>query len=87
MDPLHLLFPVFLARSDSKVNEKAEGTLCDGYTKSACINLHAVVNIFCEMNNIVALTETVEVGCPRHPGATTIGNQLQDGDRTDGGKT
>jgi len=28
--------------------------------------------------------ETVEVGCPRHPGATTIGNQLQDGDRTDG---
>ena len=45
MDPLHLLFPVFLARSDSKVNEKAEGTLCDGYTKSACINLHAVLNI------------------------------------------
>ena len=30
------------------------------------------------------LTETVEVGCPRHPGATTIGNQLQDGDHTDG---
>ena len=29
-------------------------------------------------------SETVEVGCPRHPGATTIGNQLQDGDRTDG---
>ena len=28
--------------------------------------------------------EIVEVGCPRHPGATTIGNQLQDGDRTDG---
>ena len=28
--------------------------------------------------------ETVEVGCPRHPGANTIGNQLQDGDRTDG---
>ena len=28
--------------------------------------------------------ETVEVGCLRHPGATTIGNQLQDGDRTDG---
>ena len=28
--------------------------------------------------------ETVEVGYPRHPGATTIGNQLQDGDRTDG---
>ena len=28
--------------------------------------------------------ETVEVGCPRHPGASTIGNQLQDGDRTDG---
>ena len=28
--------------------------------------------------------ETVEVGCPRHPGATIIGNQLQDGDRTDG---
>ena len=41
---------------------------------------------FCEraVNNIVALTETVEVGCPRHPGVTTIGNQLQDGDRTDG---
>ena len=37
-----------------------------------------------KVNNIVALTETVEVGCPRHPGATTIGNQLQDGDRTDG---
>ena len=45
MDPLHLLFPVFLARSDSQVNEKAEGTLCDGYMKSACINLHAVLNI------------------------------------------
>ena len=28
--------------------------------------------------------ETVEVGCPRHPGGTTIGNQLQDGDHTDG---
>ena len=28
--------------------------------------------------------ETVEVLCPRLPGATTIGNQLQDGDRTDG---
>jgi len=37
-----------------------------------------------DINNFVALTETVEVGCPRHPGATTIGNQLQDGDRTDG---
>ena len=36
------------------------------------------------VNNFVALTETVEVGCLRHPGATTIGNQLQDGDRTDG---
>jgi len=35
------------------------------------------------VNNIVALTETVEVGCLRHTGATTIGNQLQDGDRTD----
>ena len=36
------------------------------------------------INNIIALTETVEVGCPRHPGATAIGSQLQDGDRTDG---
>ena len=36
------------------------------------------------INNIVALTENVEVGCPRHPGATTIGNHLQDEDRTDG---
>ena len=36
------------------------------------------------VNNFVTLSETVEVGCPRHPGATTIGNQLQDGDRTDG---
>ena len=36
------------------------------------------------LNNIVALTETVEVGCPRHPGATTIGYQLQDGDCADG---
>jgi len=36
------------------------------------------------INNFVALSETVEVGCPRHPGATTIGNQLQDGDCTDG---
>ena len=36
------------------------------------------------LNNFVALTETVEVGCPRHPGVTTIGNQLQDGDRIDG---
>ena len=26
----------------------------------------------------------MEVGCLRHPGPTTIGNQLQDGDRTDG---
>ena len=35
-------------------------------------------------NNFVALTESVEVGCPRHPGATTIGSQLQDGDRSVG---
>jgi len=35
------------------------------------------------VNNFLALSETVEVGCPRHPGATTIGNQLQDGDGTD----
>ena len=26
----------------------------------------------------------MEAGCPRHPGATTIGRQLQDGDCTDG---
>ena len=37
-----------------------------------------------EINNFIALTEYVEVGCPRHPGATTIGIQFQDGDRTDG---
>ena len=36
------------------------------------------------VNNLVAVTESVEVGCPRHPGAATIGNQLQDGDPTDG---
>ena len=36
------------------------------------------------ITNFVALTDSVEVVCPRHPGATTIGNQLQDGDRTDG---
>ena len=36
------------------------------------------------VNNFVAVTETVEVGCLRHPGATNIGKQLQDGDRTDG---
>jgi len=36
------------------------------------------------VNNFVTLTETVEDGCLRHPGATTIGSQLQDGDRTDG---
>ena len=29
---------------------------------------------FFMLNNFAALTETVEVGCPRHPGATTIGN-------------
>lgn len=39
MVTLNLLFPVFLARSDSKVNKKAEGTLCDGYTISACIKI------------------------------------------------
>ena len=41
---------------------------------------------FYDVNYIKQLrrSETVEVGCPRHPGATTIGNQLQDGDRTDG---
>ena len=51
MDTLYLLFPVFLARSDSKVNEKAERTLRDGYTKSACINLHEVLNkISCKIN-------------------------------------
>ena len=37
--------------------------------------------IFCKQ---LRRPETVEVGCPRHPEATTIGNQLQDGDRTDG---
>ncbi|XP_074614807.1 phospholipid phosphatase 4-like isoform X3 [Acropora palmata] len=36
------------------------------------------------LNNFVALTESVEVGSPRHPGATTIGSQLQDGDRSVG---
>jgi len=36
------------------------------------------------VNNFVALTESVEVGCLRHPGAATIGSQLQDGDHTDG---
>ena len=36
------------------------------------------------INKQLRRSETVEVGCPRHPGATTIGNQLQDGDRTDG---
>ena len=36
------------------------------------------------INNFVALTEAVEVWCPRHPGATTFGSQLQDGDHTDG---
>ena len=43
--------------------------------------------MFMFVNNFVALSETVEVGCPRHPGATTTGNQLQDGDRTDGWQT
>ena len=28
----------------------------------------------------------VEVGCLRHPGASTIGSQLQDGDCSDGGQ-
>ena len=37
-----------------------------------------------DSNKQLRRPETVEVGCPRHPGATTIGNQLQDGDRTDG---
>ena len=27
---------------------------------------------------------SLEVGCPRHPGASTVGRQLQDGDCTDG---
>ena len=27
---------------------------------------------------------SLEVGCPKHPGASTIGSQLQDGDCTDG---
>ena len=36
------------------------------------------------LNNFVPLTESVEVGYPRHPGATIIGSQLQGGDRTDG---
>jgi len=39
--------------------------------------------VYC-INNFVALSESVEVGCLGHPGATTIGNQLQDGDCTDG---
>ena len=40
--------------------------------------------ILLKLNNFVALSETVEVGCLRHTGVTTISNQLQDGDRTDG---
>ena len=30
------------------------------------------------------LCRSVEIGCLRHPGASTIGSQLQDGDSTDG---
>ena len=42
------------------------------------------VNVsFPTINNFVALTETMEVGCLRLPGATTIGSQFQDGDLTD----
>ena len=36
------------------------------------------------VNDFIALTESMEVGCPRHPGATAFGSQLQEGDRTDG---
>jgi len=43
-----------------------------------------LTQILNEINNFIALTEYVEVGCPRHPRATTIGIQLQDGDHTDG---
>ena len=35
-------------------------------------------------NQIKQLHRSVEVGCLRHPGASTIGSQLQDGDCTDG---
>ena len=44
------------------------------------------MHVIKKLKNIKQLRcpETVEVGCARHPGATTIGNQLQDGDRTDG---
>ena len=37
-----------------------------------------------EENNIKQHRRSLEVGCPKHPGASTIGSQLQDGDCTDG---
>ena len=52
------------------------------YTKVTRFGLTMLTLI--QINNFVTLSETVEVGCLRHPGATTIGSQLQDGDRTDG---
>ena len=46
------------------------------YKKKSGLILHA--------DNSKQLRRSLEVGCLRHPGASTIGSQLQDGDCTDG---
>ena len=65
-------------RHTSEVGDINVSLTAQGVQRKRLIVTHLVIN------NFVALSETVEVGCPRHPGATTIGNQLQDGDHTDG---
>ena len=41
-------------------------------------------DIILKLNVHKQLRRSVEVGWPRHPGASTVGSQLQDGDCTDG---